>query len=35
MPPNIWTSPVPIRLRTPSTSNMIRETSSPDLVLSK
>ena len=34
-PPNNCTSPVPTRLRTPSTSVMIRETSSPLLELSK
>ena len=35
MPPTSWTSPVPTRFRTPSTSFMIRDTSSPDFVSSK
>ena len=28
-PPTRWTSPVPIRLRTPSTSRITRDTSAP------
>ncbi len=35
VPPTSWTRPVPTRFRTPSTSSMMRETSSPDFVLSK
>ena len=35
LPPINWTSPVPTRLRTPSTSVMILETKAPDLLLSK
>src|SRR5690554_2434945 len=34
-PPTIWAKPVPTRLRTPSTSVITRETSSPVLALSK
>ena len=34
-PPTSWTNPVPTRFRTPSTSVMILETNSPDLLLSK
>ena len=34
-PPISWTRPVPTKLRTPSTSDMILETNSPDFVLSK
>ena len=34
MPPTKSTSPVPIRLRTPSTSVMMRETSMPLLLAS-
>ena len=35
MPPTSCTKPVPMRFRTPSTSDMIRETSAPDFALSK
>ena len=35
VPPTSCTSPVPIRLRTPSTSLIILDTSAPDLLLSK
>ena len=35
VPPTNCTNPVPIKLRTPSTSLIIRETSAPDFVLSK
>ena len=34
MPPTKSTRPVPIRLRTPSTSLMMRETRAPDLLAS-
>ena len=35
VPPTSCTSPVPMRLRTPSTSLIILDTSAPDLLLSK
>ena len=35
VPPTSCTNPVPIKLRTPSTSLIIRETNAPDFVLSK
>ena len=35
LPPTSCTSPVPMRLRTPSTSLIILETKAPDLLLSK